>query len=321
MARIDEFLKRAIPAHQKKASAHLGDRTKYAGASDIAGCSRKAVLGKLSSVEHTIKQMLVFDRGHAAQAMFRDYFLAGGANFEEEVEIAHPQYDIICHIDFLFRGKKRLHVVEMKSTDGIPEEPYGSWVDQLHVQMGLLRLQEGPEIEIGGSILAVDLNKGVYKEFNSYVPHPEVFAPLIERGRQILSAMRGECEPNTCPSILCGFCSYRRGCPAHVALEIPDEVTDRVAKYESLDRQKKDLEKRLDPMKNELVTFFGGSFQGVTEDGIAVATTTIAASETVDAKKLKKDFPDLFKAGSKPKAGYTKLEIKKLPPAPLAIAA
>ncbi len=74
-------------------------------------------------------------------------------------------------------------------------------------------------------------------------------------------------------------------------------------------------------MKNELVTFFGGSFQGVTEDGIAVATTTIAASETVDAKKLKKDFPELFKACSKPKAGYTKLEIKKLPPAPLAIAA
>ena len=105
MARIDEFLKRAIPAHQKKASAHLGDRTKYAGASDIAGCSRKAVLGKLSPVEHTIKQLLVFDRGHAAQAMFRDYFLAGGANFEEEVEIAHPLYDIICHIDFLFRGK------------------------------------------------------------------------------------------------------------------------------------------------------------------------------------------------------------------------
>jgi len=77
----------------------------------------------------------------------------------------------------------------------------------------------------------------------------------------------------------------------------------------------------MDPMKNELITFFGGSFQGITEDGIAVATTTVSASETVDAKKLKKDHPDVFKACSKPKAGYTKLEIKKLPPAPLAKAA
>ncbi len=321
MARIDEFLKRAIPAHQKKASAHLGDRTTYAGASDIAGCPRKAVLGKHSSVEHTIKQMLVFDRGHAAQAMFRDYFLAGGATFEEEVEIAHPHHDIICHIDFLFRGKQRLHVVEMKSTDGIPDEPYGSWVDQLHVQMGLLRLLEGPEIEIGGSILAVDLNKGAYKEFNSYVPHPEVFAPLVDRGIHILSAMRGECEPNPCPSILCGFCSFRTGCPAHVSLEIPEEVTGRVIAYEGLDRQKKDLEKRMEPLKNELITFFGGSFQGVTEDGIAVATTSVAASDYVDSKKVKKDHPLVYQACKKVKAGYTKLEIKQLPPAPLAKAA
>ena len=321
MARIDEFLTRAIPTHQKKASAHLGDRTTYAGASDIAGCSRKAVLGKLSPAEHTIKQMLIFDRGHAAQAMFRDYFLAGGANFEEEVEIAHPLYDIICHIDFLFRGKKRLHVVEMKSTDGIPDEPYGSWVDQLHVQMGLLRLQEGSEIEIGGSILAVDLNKGVYKEFNSYVPHPAVFAPLVEKGKHILSALRGECKPKTCPSILCGFCSYRTGCPAHVALEIPEEVTDRVAEYERLDRQKKDLEKRLDPMKTELIEFFGGSFQGVTEDGIAVATTQVAASEYADSKKVKKEHPFVFEACKKTKAAYTKLEVKRLPPAQLAKAA
>jgi hypothetical protein len=253
--------------------------------------------------------------------MFRDYFLAGGATFEEEVEIAHPIYDIICHIDFLFRGKQRLHVVEMKSTDGIPDEPYGSWVDQLHVQMGLLRLLEGPEIEINGSILAVDLNKGVYKEFNSYFPHPEVFAPLIERGKHILSAMRGECEPKPCPSLLCGFCSWRTGCPAHIALEIPEEVTDRVVTYEGLDRQKKDLEKRMEPLKNELLAFFGGSFQGITEDGIAVTTTSIAASDYVDSKKVKKDHPLVYQACKKEKVGYTKLEIKKLPPAPLAKAA
>jgi hypothetical protein len=321
MARIDDFLKKAIPVHQQQTSAHLGDRTTYVGASDIAGCPRKAVLGKLLPVAHTIKQLLVFDRGHAAQAIFRDYFRAGGASFEEEVEIAHPDYAIKCHIDFLFRGKQRLHVVEMKSTDGIPDEPYGSWVDQLHVQMGLLRLQVGPDRDIGGSILAVDLNKGVYREFNSHVPHPEVFTPLIERGQHILSALRGECEPNPCPSLLCGYCSYRTGCPAHRALEIPEEVTERVAAYERLDRQKKDLEKQLEPLKSELLEFFGGVFHGITADGIAVATTTVAASEYLDAKKIKKEYPFVYQSCKKEKAGYTKLEIKQLPPAALLKAA
>ena len=321
MARIDEFLKKAIPAHQKQASAHLGDRTLYVGASDIAGCPRKAVLGKLSPAAYSLKQLLIFDRGHAAQAIFRDYFLAGGATFEEEVEIIHPDYDIKCHIDFLFRGKQRLHVVEMKSTDGIPDEPYGSWVDQLHVQMGLLRLQAGPDMEIGGSILVVDLNKGLYREFNSHVPHPEVFAPLVERGKQILSALRGECDPHPSPSLLCGFCPYRQGCPAHSDQAIPAEVTRQVTTYERLDREKKQLEKQLEPLKGELLEYFGGSFHGVTEDGIAVATTTVAPSDSLDTKLVKKEYPAVYQACRKEKAGYTKLEIRQLPPAPLPKAA
>jgi hypothetical protein len=123
------------------------------------------------------------------------------------------------------------------------------------------------------------------------------------------------------PGVLCGFCSYRGGCPAHKDQEVPREITDRVAEYECLDRRKKDLEKSLDPMKKELIAFFGKRFQGVTEDGIAVATTTIAPGETVDSATLKADFPDVFKNCSRPKAGYTKLEIRKLPPAPLAKAA
>ncbi|NVN93601.1 MAG: hypothetical protein HXX11_23800 [Desulfuromonadales bacterium] len=110
-------------------------------------------------------------------------------------------------------------------------------------------------------------------------------------------------------------------CPAHRDQEIPLEVTERVAEYECLDRRKKDLEKTLDPLKKELIAFFGKRFQGVTEDGIAVTTTTIAAGENVDASMLKADFPDVYKNCSRPKAGYTKLEVRKLPVQPLAKAA
>ena len=79
--------------------------------------------------------------------------------------------------------------------------------------------------------------------------------------------------------------------------------------------------KTLDPIKKELIAFFGKRFQGVTEDGIAVTTTTIAPGETVDSTLLKADYPDVYKSCSKPKAGYTKLEVRKLPAAPLAKAA
>jgi len=211
MSKLDTFLANAIQTHQLQLSSHLGDRSLYVGASDIAGCPRKAGLGKQQPPNHDIKTLLRFARGHVAQSMYAEFFRAGGANFEEEVEVRHPEIpEILCHIDFLFHTnseKKRLHVVEMKSTSGIPDEPHSSWIDQLHVQMGLLKLNHKDDVEIGGSILVVDLNAGEYREFNGYNPNELVFNHLLEKGAHIFSAMTGECEPKTETSFLCGYCS------------------------------------------------------------------------------------------------------------------
>lgn len=318
MSKLAAFLGRAIPTHQQKQSSHLGDRALYVGASDIAGCPRKAALGKQNPTGHDIKTLLRFSRGHAAQAMYADFFRTGGALFEEEVEVRHPAIpEIRCHIDFLFyanRQTKRLHIVEMKSTDGIPDEPYASWVDQLHVQMGLLQLTLDPAVEIGGSILVVDLNAGSYHEFNSYTPNRLVFDQLVEKGKHILAAARGECAPRTEPGILCGYCPFRTGCPSHaVALDLPREILDTGRKYLELNEQKKALENRLDVLKNDILTFADGTFKGAS-DGILINVTSVADSTTIDSYKLKRNYPDIYDQVTKPKSGYVKLEIKPFTP-------
>lgn len=318
MSKLAAFLGRAIPTHQQKQSSHLGDRTVYVGASDIAGCPRKAALGKQTPSDYDIKTLLRFSRGHAAQAMYADFFRTGGALFEEEVEVKHPQFpEIRCHIDFLFyanRQTKRLHVVEMKSTDGIPDEPYASWVDQLHVQMGLLHLTLDPEVEIGGSILVVDLNAGTYREFNNYAPNKLVFNQLMEKGQHILAATRGDCAPKTEPGFLCGYCSFRHGCPAHaIDMDLPPEIHDAGKAYLELNEQKKGIEARLEVLKNEILTFTDGVFKGAS-DGILVTVTSVADSVIVDSKKLKNSYPDIYDQVTKPKSGFLKLEIKPFMP-------
>ncbi|MDD3293966.1 MAG: hypothetical protein PHG20_04690 [Geobacteraceae bacterium] len=321
MSKLEAFLARAIPAHQLIASAHLGDRSGYVGASDIAGCQRKAVFGKLYPVTHDIKTLLKFSRGHAAQAMYADFFKAGGALFDEEVEVTHPLYpEIRCHIDFLFHGSrqsKRLHIVEMKSTGGIPSEPYGSWVEQLHIQMGLLKLNVDPDIEITGSILVVDLNTGEYREFNSYTSNDVLFTHLVEKGQHILAAMRGECEPTTEPGPLCGHCAHRAGCPSHDGTQpIPLEVLKSADAYERLQRQKDTIEAGMAVLRNDILDFTGTSqsFRGK-EGELTIATTVTADSTMLDSKKVKADYPDVYKECSKPKKGSTKLEVKRIKPA------
>ena len=318
MSKLAAFLGRAIPTHQQKQSSHLGDRTGYVGASDIAGCPRKAALGKQSPEGHDIKTLLRFSRGHAAQAMYAEFFKTGGALFEEEVEVRHPDLpEIRCHIDFLFyanRQTKRLHIVEMKSTDGIPDEPYASWVDQLHVQMGLLQLTLDPEVQIGGSILVVDLNAGTYREFNNYAPNKLVFNQLMEKAQHILSATRGECAPKTEPGILCGYCTFRQDCPSHVAdMELPPEIHQASKAYLELNEQKKALDTRLEVLKNDILTFVNGAYKGAS-DGILVNVTSVSDSVIVDGKKLKNSYPDIYDQVTKPKSGFLKLEIKPFMP-------
>lgn len=318
MSKLESFLGMAVKAHSEKNSAHLGDRSKYIGASDIAACARKAVMSKLHPVPHTTQQLLIFARGHAAQAMYADIFRAGGATFEEEMELVHPDYPHLkCHLDFLFKIKNRVHVVEVKSTDGIPEEPYSSWVDQLHFQMGLVRLRFGNDVEIGGSILAVDLNSGEYQEFNSYKPNMEIFSYLTDKGNAMWDAVQtGSLEgiPHE-PGLLCDHCHHRSGCPSlSNAIDLPDEVVEIADLYEKLGQKKRLIDGEMEALRNDLLSFTGQrSFKG-TFDNLLLITSYFPPGETVDSKKLKSDYPEAFKACKKAKKGFTKLEVKRLPP-------
>jgi len=339
MSRLVTFNTQALKLIELNNTRSLDDfsrpRKEMATASEICGCHRKVTLKMRFPAIATDRELRQKRRGHIFEIDQAERFMvmgfrevtpsefpkATGPCFTRQLVIEHPQQPIGTHLDFAIRHKDNsIQIIECKTTNGIPVEPYGNWVDQLHIQLGLLAVNF-PEVEIRGSILASDLSAGEEEEFNSFSPDTTLLDYYLEKGMELIEAKAGKIPPTTMPGILCGFCPYRGGCPAHRDQVIPSEITERVTEYEILDHRKKDLEKSLDPIKKELIAFFGKRFQGVTEDGIAVSTTTIATGETVDSTLLKSDFPDIYKSCTKPKAGYTKLEVRKLPPAPLAKAA
>jgi len=339
MSRLVTFNTKALLLLERENTERLDDfsrpRAAMATASEICGCHRKVILKmKLPSIS-TDRELRKKRRGHIfeidqaerftvmgfSEVAPREFPNARGPCFTRQLVVEHTEHPLGSHLDFVVRHVDgSLHIIECKTTDGIPPEPYGNWVDQLHIQLGLLKLNY-PSAEIRGSIIAADLSAGEEEEFNSFFPDMTLLDYYVNKGRELVEAKSGSTSPATLPGVLCGFCPYRAGCPAHTDGEFPADVTERVSEYECLDRRKKDLEKTLEPMKKELIAFFGKRFQGVTDEGIAVATTTVPPGETVDANKLKTEFPDMFTACKKPKAGYTKLEVRRLPPAPSAVAA
>lgn len=167
------FFDNAVVALNRSKSAELGDRTQYIGSSDVGSCARKVYLQKKHPVEPSVSTMLKFSRGHVAEMLIEEMFDAAGAShlYDTQVEVRHPDYPLKAHVDFLFYadldGTPELHVIEVKTVSGIPDEPYPQWEDQLAFQLGLLRIQY-PEGKLGGSILAIDLNAGKVHQFNGY---------------------------------------------------------------------------------------------------------------------------------------------------------
>ena len=308
----------AVMELNRRQSAPLGDRRAYIGSSDIAGCPRKAFLQRQHPKTPSVSTLLKFARGHAAEDLVNGILQASDARhiYDQQVEIVHPEVPLRCHIDFLFYadldGAPGLHVIEVKSVSGIPDAPYPQWEDQLLYQLGMLRIQY-PHGKITGSILAVDLNAGQMHQFVGYQYDETMFNYLYHRGLHLLDALNGEVEACPSPSHLCAYCPYRGDCPAMALpkVELPPEIDMLALKYAELNGCKSRAEKEMKSIRQELVDFTGPSFKGCSDE-CELIVTSVEPSQTVDGALLKSNFPDIYHEVLKPRAGYTRLEVKRI---------
>jgi CRISPR-associated exonuclease Cas4 len=311
------FFESAVVALNKKKSAELGDRTLYIGSSDVAGCARKISLQRKNPKAPSVSNLLKMSRGHAAEILIDNIFQAGGLSYDTQVEVKHHEYPLRAHIDFLVRteanGIPELHIIEVKSVSGIPDAPYPNHEDQLWYQLGLLQITY-PDVKIGGSILAVDLNAGQVHQFNGYTHDNATFNYLYNRALYLLDVINGvETDPRPSPSNLCGYCDYRSDCPAMILPKVmlPPEIEMLAGKYAELNSTKSHAEKEMKSIRQELLDFTGPKFSG-RSDNYDLLVSSVAASMTVDGNLLRSQYPDIYPMVLKERAGYSKLEVKQV---------
>lgn len=313
---LTPFFESAVLALNRTKTAELGDRTQYIGSSDVSGCPRKVYLQRKHPKTPSVSTLLKFSRGHVAELLIQRIFDAGGMKhcYDTQVELHHPDYPLKAHLDFLFYadfdGTPELHVVEVKSVSGIPDEPYPQWVDQLSYQLGLLRLQY-PEGKIGGSILAIDLNAGQVHQFNGYEYNDALFNYLFCRALYLLDCLEEKEEARPAVSQTCSFCQYRSDCPAMAVpkVDLPVEIEALANKYADLNRTKSSAEREMKSIRQELVDFTGPVFKG-RSGSIDLIVSSVASGMTVDSELLKQQYPDIYPDVLKERAGYIKLECK-----------
>lgn len=311
------FIEHALVELNHSKSAELGNRMQYIGSSDVGSCPRKVCLQKTCPAGlPDLSTMLKFSRGHVAETLLIEIFNAGGVKqlYDTQVEVCHPVYPLKAHIDFLFyadfNGKQQLHIVELKSVSGIPDEPYHQWVDQVNFQIGLLKIKY-PKQKIGGSILAIDLNAGELKQFDGFEYNESLFSYLVGKGAHLLDCLNGIEEPQPAPSFLCAYCNYRSDCPSMTVpeVELPPDIEALANRYLKLHEVRHAADTRLRNIREGLLGFTGPSFRG-RSDSIELIASSVGPTVMVDGKLLKLQYPDVYPAVLKERAGFTKLECR-----------
>jgi len=261
----DQLLLTLQTALQQLAVQHtvetLGDRAAYLGASEIGACPRKTILSKLNPLQTDLVTLLRFRRGHMAEDIVAAAFTAAGfTNFQRQVEVRAPgDVPVMAHIDFVFTSaaRKTMAVLEVKSPETLPEQPFGSWETQLYLQMGLLAAANPDYTVEKGAILAVNFGASGMALFNGYTPQPTLFEGLMGRARNIWDEYRQVMtDASAIPAMeigpLCGYCPFVTDCPKFDVEEVR-ELTESVEILTELQKQQKDLNAEIDLRKKDLL--------------------------------------------------------------------
>lgn len=246
---------------RKQTVETLGDRTTYLGASDILACPRKTIMAKVQPPDADLVTLLRFRRGHMAEDIVAAAFTAAGfTNFKRQVEVRYQgDVPIMAHIDFVFTSevRKTMAVLEVKSPESMPTDPYGSWESQLYLQMGLLA-DNYPEYRVEkGAILAVNFGEHGMQLFNGYTPQATIFEGLIKRATAIWNDyQKYKAGEMTTPVMetgpLCGYCPFLADCPKFAAEEV-QELAESVEILIELQQQQKNLEAEISIRKSNLL--------------------------------------------------------------------
>ena len=291
---LTETLRKAVKLDTESS---LGDRSTYIGASDVTSCLRKAYLSKIQPVEHSLEQMIIFERGHNGELIIEKALQTSGIKYQSQVEIEDNSLDvpIKAHLDFIVENSKELVVLEIKTTSTNVTSPYESWILQLNFQMGLLQAKY-PEKQVRGYVIALNINNGYIAEFPMEF-NQSLYEVAYENAKKLAEAMISDTEPEAQEQLYCSKCPFRKSCNIFKTDETIEnqEIVSLVEEIKNLEDTKKEIDKELKIKKSKLEEFFRGKeIQKSQISNYLVTLSSDSSYVTIDTTKIKKDRPDLY---------------------------
>jgi len=305
---------------------HLGDRSKYIGASAATGCLRKSFLDvKELDKKHSAKQMFVFERGHQLEEMIRkgangngwieldsieEYSKGTGINYVHQHTATAPdsKYPFLkAHIDFIFVNAKELVIKEIKSSATIPDSPYESHLFQTMIQMWLVK-QQYPDMNVRGSVVYHNWDTGASTDY-SVEFNTTILNVALNKAQALWDSFQSGIEPEATTQLYCGSCPFKGDCQkisGGAFTELPKDLLPMVKKIQSFKAVEKDIKKLKKNFQSLMVST--GITRAQWED-ITVQLVQVKGKKVLALHKLRDEHRKLYDSLLEESGGYTFLKI------------
>jgi len=169
--------------------------------SEVVGCLRRSYYHrkKFLSISPANALKLLGDSLHNA---FQEVLRREGYEVEYEVGIQLPQFKLVGHID-AYHPDKGI-VLEFKTTNNIPEQPYETHLKQASIYKELVNAKYG-------YLIYISRNDGKVRVFKINTNSKGIIKWAIERAKQLNEALVRSELPNP-EGNTCQWCEFRFNC-------------------------------------------------------------------------------------------------------------
>lgn len=267
----------------------LGDRSLYFGASEILSCEEAMWHAKIRNVKkrRSLKELIVLLKGNIGESLVE--WGLGEAIIEPQVECkGSGEYAFIkAHADFVVVVNKdgAKIIIEVKTTNSVPETIRESWFHQVQVQMGLSGVKRA-------KLFAMNLNTGEHKEFDvlfNQIVFENTLKLIKEKWDRIHQpdyVPKGECGP------LCASCPFKLECNTlKTDKELPDEIAAMAKRLKEIKKEQKLLEENIKAFM-DMASYNRAKSQ---KQDVIIDISPRSGYEQTDFVKLRFEYPEVYK--------------------------
>ncbi len=283
MSALSNFIEKNLNARDNG----LGDRSLYFGASEILACEEAMFLSKIKKLKkpRTLQELIVLLKGNIGENLV-EWGFGEALKYDNQVEcLGSGDYAFIkAHADFVVHFPLESIVVEVKTTNDIPDSIRESWFHQVQVQMGLLGLKRG-------KVIAMNLNTGHHAEFDVIFNQLIFETTLISMKEKWDRLHMPNYQPVGTKSALCAYCPFKLECETLKTDNLlPDDV-------ESMAIRAKALKKEIKVLEENVKAFMQvAGFERARGKDIVIDMPRKSKGKRVDVAKLKLLYPDIYEA-------------------------